>query len=81
MEESTVTSKHQITIPKKIREAAGIQIGDTLLFEIRGDHLLVRRKRIAKLAAELPLPTPGKPVLDVHEWRKTARRRALEDPR
>ncbi len=79
MEESTVTSKHQVTIPKKIREQTGIQMGDTLLFEARGDHVLLRRKRVSKLAVELPLARPGKPVEDVHEWREIAKRRALED--
>lgn len=31
---STVTSKYQTTIPKKIREKLGISAGDTILFDI-----------------------------------------------
>ncbi len=79
MEKATVTSKHQITIPRRIREQTGIEVGDTLLFEARGDHMLVRRKRISRLASELPLAQKGKAVADVHEWREIAKHKALED--
>ena len=79
LEESTVTSKHQVTIPKRIREQTGIEVGDTLLFEAQGDHVLVRRKGVSRLAAELPLAHRGKPVVDVHEWREIAKRKASED--
>ncbi len=79
LEESTVTSKHQVTIPKRIREKTGIEVGDTLLFEARGDHVLVRKKGVSKLAAVLPLAQHGKLVADVHEWREIAKRKALRD--
>lgn len=44
---STVTSKGQITVPKKIRERLGLKSGDTLEFITEGDRTFVRplRKR------------------------------------
>lgn len=41
-----VTSKGQVTIPKVIRELYGLSEGDYLLFEPRGDDLLVRKGRM-----------------------------------
>ena len=31
------------TIPRSIREAAGIYVGDTLAFEVRGEQVVVRK--------------------------------------
>lgn len=75
MEESTVTSKFQITIPKRIRERMGIETGDILQFESEGDYVVLSKRTIPKLASELPLAEPGRPVQDVHEWRDIAKRR------
>ena len=41
----TVSSKGQITIPKHVREALGIEPGDPLEFEVRGQECVVRKKR------------------------------------
>ena len=41
MEFSKITSRGQTTIPKSIRESAGLAEGDVIAFEIKGDHLLV----------------------------------------
>ena len=40
----TVSSKGQITIPKHVREALGIEPGDPLEFEVRGREFVVRKK-------------------------------------
>lgn len=40
-----VYSKGQITIPKAVREAAGIGIGDRVVVEARGDEVIVRQAR------------------------------------
>ena len=40
MAESTVTSKGQITIPKQIREALGLDTGDRVAFRIREDGVV-----------------------------------------
>lgn len=38
-----VSSQGQVTIPKAIREAAGIKAGDRLTFEVRGGEVIVRK--------------------------------------
>jgi len=44
---SKVTSKFQITLPKKIRENLGIREGDEVVFEGKGDDVSVKvEKRI-----------------------------------
>ena len=40
---SKVTARGQTTIPKSIREAAGLYAGDVLVFETDGDHVVVRK--------------------------------------
>jgi antitoxin PrlF len=39
---STVTSKGQTTIPRKIRKALRIKPGDKLEYAVEGDHVTVR---------------------------------------
>lgn len=41
---ATVTSKGQITVPKKVREALGLQPGSQVDFEIRGDEVILRKR-------------------------------------
>ena len=43
MKISRVTASGQTTIPKSIREAAGLYVGDVLAFETDGDHVVVRK--------------------------------------
>lgn len=40
---SRITAKGQTTIPVSIRKAAHLKAGDTLAFEIKGDHVIVRK--------------------------------------
>ena len=40
---SRVTTSGQTTIPKSIREEAGLYVGDVLAFETEGDHVVVRK--------------------------------------
>ena len=42
MPHSTVTSKGQTTIPRKIRKALRIKPGDKLEYVVEGDHVTVR---------------------------------------
>lgn len=47
-EDATITSKGQVTIPKRIREELALEAGEQLQFEITGDgELRIRRKRDA----------------------------------
>ena len=43
MKFSKVTARGQTTIPKSIREAAGLYAGDMLAFETDGDQVRVRK--------------------------------------
>lgn len=43
MELAKITARGQTTIPKKIRETAGLREGDVIAFEIDGDRLVVRK--------------------------------------
>ena len=44
----TVSSKGQITIPKAVRDALGIEPGDALEFEVRGNEFVGRKKPLRK---------------------------------
>ena len=43
MNVAKITSKRQIAIPAAIRKAAQLKESDMLAFEIKGDHLVVRK--------------------------------------
>ena len=43
MELARVTARGQTTIPKRIREAANLRVGDVLAFEIEGNRMVVRK--------------------------------------
>ncbi len=43
MELAKVTSKGQVTIPKKVRSALGIRQGDILRLEVEGDRAVLKR--------------------------------------
>ena len=43
MEVARITARGQTTIPKRIREGAGLHEGDVIAFEIEGDHVVVRK--------------------------------------
>jgi len=61
---ATVTAKGQITIPKAIRQALGIEERDRLLFIVEGQHIVVKplhHRPLSKLYGTLPAtkPYPG----------------------
>lgn len=43
MELSKISEHGQATIPKAIRDAAGLRAGDLIVFEIEGDRIVVRK--------------------------------------
>ena len=49
VEESKVTKKGQITIPKDVREKLGIKVGDKIIFESSGKGILIRKKEDADI--------------------------------
>ena len=40
---SSISEKGQITIPKEIRDRLGIVKGDRLIFDLRGDAIIVKK--------------------------------------
>lgn len=44
-EEAKITSKGQITVPLKVRNALGVKAGDNLVFELNGEEVFVRPVR------------------------------------
>ncbi|MCL2162055.1 MAG: type II toxin-antitoxin system PrlF family antitoxin [Betaproteobacteria bacterium] len=40
---ATVTSKGQVTLPKAIRQALGVDVGSRLAFDLCGDEVIVTR--------------------------------------
>ena len=47
---SKLTSKHQATIPKSVRRLLKLQAGDSIIFDIEGDVVTLRKIRSADLA-------------------------------
>ena len=43
METSRVTAKGQMTIPKRLRARCGIREGDTVMLEVVGDRIVLRK--------------------------------------
>lgn len=43
MTHSTITSKGQTTIPAAVREALGVEPGDRVVYEVKGDRVVMRR--------------------------------------
>ena len=43
MEIARITTRGRTTIPKSIRDAAGLRAGDVIAFEIDGDRLVLRK--------------------------------------
>ena len=42
MEAAKITFKGQVTIPKKVRTALGIQAGDLVIFSVEGEKAVLR---------------------------------------
>jgi AbrB family looped-hinge helix DNA binding protein len=52
-----MTSKGQVTVPKQVRDALGIQQGDQVLFRVVGDHaVMARTPAFLDLAGSVPVP-------------------------
>jgi antitoxin PrlF len=49
MSTATLTSKGQITIPKRVRDALGLHTGDRVAFVVRGDGVVELRPETVDL--------------------------------
>jgi antitoxin PrlF len=58
---ATVTSKGQITLPKPIRDALGLRVGDHVLFRLHdGRAILAKVPGFLDLAGSVPVPPAKK---------------------
>ncbi|MGQ4874623.1 MAG: AbrB/MazE/SpoVT family DNA-binding domain-containing protein [Promethearchaeia archaeon] len=57
---STISEKGQITIPKEIRDKLGIVQGDKLIFDLKGDKIIIRKLSTNKLSEILNNQKPWK---------------------
>ena len=77
---ATLTSKGQLTIPKEVREALGLEAGDRVYFTVhQGGAVLTKVPGFIDLAGSVPVPPEvrGLPWRNVREgaWRKRAAER------
>lgn len=68
---SKLTSKSQTTIPQPIRAALRLQEGDELVYEIRGEQVLLTKARHVSDADD--------PFRAFSEWNSAADRKAYGD--
>jgi antitoxin PrlF len=69
--ETTLTSKGQVTIPREIRERLGLTSGDKLAFTMLSDGTVVMRsktRRLIDLAGSLT--RPGQPSVTIEQMKR-----------
>ena len=76
MPSATITSKGQVTIPKEVREALGLEAGDRIDFvaEKTGEYKVVPATRDVRHLKGI-VPKPKKPV-SVEEMNRSIAKRA-----
>lgn len=76
---SILTSKGQTTVPSRIREALRLKAGDRILYEIKGDTVVIRPHPGA-MAVFGSLKAPeGKAGVPLAEARQSARQERIRD--
>jgi bifunctional DNA-binding transcriptional regulator/antitoxin component of YhaV-PrlF toxin-antitoxin module len=71
MPKSTITVKHQTTVPKEVRRKLGVGPSDMLQWELVGDHVRVTATSRAFLDLRGSFKVgPGDPVEDVRRARE-----------
>ena len=75
-DQAKITSKGQVTIPRRVRRLLGLETGDSLLFESDGEAVRLRplRKRSA-FAKYQGIGNPGIPsgVKNINRWLRDLR--------
>jgi AbrB family looped-hinge helix DNA binding protein len=68
---ATLTSKGQVTVPKTVREALGLGVGDKIIFHVEGNHATLTRTRdFLELAGTVEVPAAKRNV----SWDQVIRR-------
>ena len=82
MSTATVTTKGQITIPKKIRQALDLRAGDQLVFVVEGDKAFIypsRKRTLSQLRGALKSKQPYTDYASIRQAAGEMRGQALED--
>lgn len=64
---SKMTSKAQTTVPRPVRAALKLDVGDTIVYELKGDHVVMTKATAATLDS---------PTASFDEWNSENDRRA-----
>ncbi|NLT72264.1 MAG: AbrB/MazE/SpoVT family DNA-binding domain-containing protein [Verrucomicrobiaceae bacterium] len=75
-EVATLTSKGQVTIPKRVRDALGLEAGDEVHFKVEENRAVVAKSRdFLGLAGSVPVPATkrGTPWDEVMRQTRAAR--------
>jgi len=65
-----LSSKSQITVPRAVRQALGLEEGDRVVFRIEGDRaILARSPDLLALAGSVPVPAAKRGA----EWSEVLR--------
>ncbi len=76
-----VTSKGQITVPKVVRDALGIDVGDEIVFRVEGDRAVIARTAdFLSLAGTIEVPSAARNVAWDEVIRRTRKKRAPQRP-
>lgn len=74
-----LTSKGQVTIPKAVRDALGLDDGDTVVFRVEGARaVLARTPDLLEAAGSVAVP-PGRRGAPWHEIRRITRSKRAAD--
>jgi antitoxin PrlF len=75
-----ITSKGQVTVPKAVREALGIQAGDEVVFRVEGHRaVLAKTPDFLALAGTVKVPAAKRSVAWDEVIRRTRTARAAPD--
>ena len=67
-----LTSKGQVTVPKSVRDALGLEEGDEVVFHVEGNRaVLARTPDFLSLAGSMPVPAGKRNVAWDEVIRKT----------
>lgn len=70
-----ITSKGQVTVPKAVRDALGIEEGDEVVFRVEGDRaVLARTPDLLDLAGTISVPADRRSAT----WDEVRRRTTAE---
>lgn len=71
-----LSSKGQVTLPRSVRKALSLEVGDRLVFRVEGDHaVLARTPDLLALAGSISVPAAkrGTPWAEVQRQTRRAR--------